>query len=520
MGTFATRFMARLENGLGQRGFSVVTKRLIDNKLRSAGFIPKERTVGIVEHGESIFTRSGKGSGKSNFFVFAKVISEDRVITLLSNPDQGEHANKLLRNQFLIRRDYHEGDPERGAEAVIGEAIALSQKKEEGEYYAQIHFHHGYPGKIEFDMNGNPHLVHAMDDGESMLSDIIRKAVLYHMDVLAMSPHNNVDIYTYKLMQMICEELGIVCIPATEVTAPIEKHNPNGPHLLLLLANETAIKAANMMILSKRDPELQMISLSLGITMDRILEKIRELVKRKLAVFGIAHPFNYNSSALPIKAVGLVSAMDRGVLTWNEVDSILREAHFIGGVNPTLNAGEVPLRNNALRAKLLELQRRHGLGRIITAHNVATALGREYGKSSFDGDDHKTTSTGNPHPGFGVNDTYVCGGDISAMGHTSVTFDAPTQNAVMALGRKPTPEEIIRWFIEGSAKLEEKAFVRMQNCRLVIAPERLERPSSRKKEHVDMGERQETGYVRALMHDSAYFLRNIMLKELENLPGK
>ena len=201
-------------------------------------------------------------------------------------------------------------------------------------------------------MNGVPHLVHALDDGESMLSDIIRKAVLYHTDVLAMTPHNNIDLGTYQMTRIICEELGIVCIPATEITAPLEDHNPNGPHILLLLANETAIKAADMMILRKRDPELHMISLFLGMTLDKMLVKIRELVKRKLAVFGIAHPLNYNSPTLPIPAIGLVSAIDKGVIGWDTVDKILREAHFIAGPNSTLNEGEVPLKSPELNARL------------------------------------------------------------------------------------------------------------------------------------------------------------------------
>ncbi|HIH22516.1 TPA: hypothetical protein HA238_02205, partial [Candidatus Micrarchaeota archaeon] len=486
MGTFAARFMDRLQDGFSQRGFSGVTKEQVDGKLRDTGFIPQGRASGVIEQGETIFARSWKTSGLSNFFVFTKVISEDRVIVLVSNPDQSDSAEKLERNEFLIRRDYHEGDPERGAEAVIGEAMALSLKKNELDYRGQIHLHHGYTGRTELDMNGNPHLIHAIDDGESVLADIIRKAVLYHNDVLAMTPHNNIDIGTYRMMRTICEELGIVCIPATEITAPLEDHNPNGPHILLLLANETAIKAADMMILRKRDSELQMVSLFLGMTFDKMLVKIRELVKRNLAVFGIAHPLNYNSPKLPIPAIGLVSAIDRGVISWDTVDKILREAQFVAGPNPTLNGEEVPLKTPELNARLLSLLDAHGLGDKITSHNVAMALGKEYGKSSFDGDDHKTTSTGNPHPEFGVDDTYVCGGDPFGMGSTGFNFNDATQNVLKTLGRKPTSDEMIRWIVNGSARLEARVFTETQDGKLLIARERQKRPNGRDNEYQDM----------------------------------
>ena len=127
--------------------------------------------------------------------------------------------------------------------------------------------------------NGVPHLI-ALDDGESMLSDIIRKKqCLYHTDVLAMTPHNNIDLGTYQMTRIICEELGIVCIPATEITAPLEDHNPNGPTILLFAANETRDKSSGYDDFEKRDPELHMISLFLGMTLDKMLVKIRDVRK-------------------------------------------------------------------------------------------------------------------------------------------------------------------------------------------------------------------------------------------------
>ena len=67
MGTFAVKFMERLGTGMEQRGFSAVTKERVDGKLRDSGFLPQGRASGIIESGETIFTRSGTTSGKSNF---------------------------------------------------------------------------------------------------------------------------------------------------------------------------------------------------------------------------------------------------------------------------------------------------------------------------------------------------------------------------------------------------------------------------------------------------------------------
>ena len=66
------------------------------------------------------------------------------------------------------------------------------------------------------------------------------------------------------------------------------------------------------------------------------------------------------------------------------------------------------------------------------------------------------------------------------MGYTRFVFDAATQNALIALGRKPISDEIIRWVVDGSARMEARVFTETHEGKLLIARRRVERPNGGK----------------------------------------
>jgi hypothetical protein len=222
------------------------------------------------------------------------------------------------------------------------------------------------------------------------------------------------------MLQNVCKVMGMSAVLGMELTAPLVKKHFNGPHLVLMLGNQRAAIEVARKILSKREKDLKMPSYwrspDGNILMDDMLRILEPLRQNGKACLGAAHPVNYNSKMLAIKAVGLISAVDLGQIDLRTAISIAKSLDFVEVWNRSISPDSMPLNNAELYNELTGLVHKFNLGdfRKANANTFGLALGMNLdkhhsGQQTFGTDDHCTTP---------LDHRYLVGGDYLGAGFT------------------------------------------------------------------------------------------------------
>jgi hypothetical protein len=396
-----------------------------------------ERPAGraLYHDNELIFNRAL--DGKSSAFCALATIEEDGAVALhWYNPDP---AGSRFRKEEFLRKvvlPQDAGDEEVGAAVRMFGADAA--KKKQNELFMDAHTHFGAlcPPHARPDGSIARHGYVNYDDGVSFLTDNIRKALFYHMDYYALTSHNGFSRNMFEMMTWARHRLGLMPVPATELTAPLKE--PNGPHILVFMKNAGVADQLARSVLSRRE-KLDMPSYFSGMSMDDMLGCLYGLQESNLAVLGLAHPVNFNSPRLPIPIVGLYSAVDTGTLTLEQAHGIAGHFDTIAMWNTSLYAGaeEMRIQDPGLKSFLREVNRKHVGNRRLWVNQTNFALAKElherFGLNThFETDEHRTLPFVREHDGPG----YILGGDSLAMGTTVIT-------APEGMAKRPTVPELI-----------------------------------------------------------------------------
>ncbi|MDD5023288.1 MAG: hypothetical protein PHU63_03915, partial [Candidatus ainarchaeum sp.] len=452
------------------------------------------------------------GKPRSNFFIFVKKSGEELIVSFY-NPVQDATALQLPREMVYRRVKMKSGSPEKAVLELLEDIDRAMAFKKEFEYRAQLHGHlGGVEQEYDFIAAQSRRI---RDDGVAHPLDYIKTAAYFHTDVLAWTAHNWINegdgFPMYRIMLAICRELGILFPPATEITVPIKKGSPNGPHHLVLAGDWGAAQTIQREILSKREDGVSLISCYLGMRIDDMYRVLDPLKERRRIITGIAHPCNYNSDALQLKSIGMFSAVDLGHLTIATAMDFALHADFIASFNPTVSNAEMKLRDPKLKMWLEEAIRSRGVGSRVTANSANLAIAEvvrytresqgKAGNTSFDPDDHRVLPVSFYGRNFGI-----MGGDIFGMGHTRVVLSEKVVERMRRDGRKLTEREFVSGVSDGSIKLEAQVFYEQINGKPEIVKARRDMPKERKELDSYRGRIQDAGYVKRFIETTGYLL--------------
>ncbi len=391
------------------------------------------------------------------------------------------------------------GDEVGQAQRFANELLEYSQKKPQNEYRKVSHGHWGTIGKKW-----------VMDD-VSRFQDVIRTMMLYHIDYDATSPHNSFEENVFNQISGIEDALGIMKIPALELTAAFPPNGPNGPHLLLWMADNMTARAVKREILDYRE-NLKMMSYFSGMTIWQMLPVIRKHRDAGRLALGIAHPVNFRSASLPIYEIGLLSAVEGGKISLGTVEQIVAMSDSVGAWNPSIYAGkeEISVNDSRLKAYMKDILKKHvGISRLmanpinysfaeemVERHNVYT---------HFDPDDHKTLPM-----------NYECGGDKMGMGFTKIMVPSDIYNS---LESRPSSKELIKLIHQRRVVMQSVQFTVKVDNNMIISPERAKIPPGKKELVKELDSAAMKRYVGALANDFWIKLVHGKFKWIANMRG-
>ena len=298
------------KNGVLVKLFYAIKSRFTNDGLDLVGF-PKNWYV---------FNRNENGE-KSNFFVIAEYSRWRGLRVMFTDPDPLDvsKGDALLNRTGILRKKW--------ADLAVEMIKEAASHKPENHYFFQSHGHHGYSrGRLLMDLR--------MDDGRSRERDIFANMILFNIDFDATGPHNNFFLPLFKDMAALEEAVGIVKVPAVEVTMPIKLGDPNGPHILMY-ATENAMKTIQGKYLRKRTLNYPALAplIAMEDFMGRMNSRFNFGANRKEVAFAIAHPVC--DPALPHR-VGFLAAVMEGHITMEKAEEIVSK--YVQGVacfNPT-----------------------------------------------------------------------------------------------------------------------------------------------------------------------------------------
>jgi len=444
--------------------------RGVDSRDIVATLGPTHKQGRPIIGGERIYNLGlNKGRPRSNFFVFTQLSTDKEFVrVLMADPACDQESYNYAHGQMYFRQEIRSGDPEAIASQIAQKSEQLASKKSETERRMQIHLH------TRYDFEGQK----LFDDGVSGLADIVRRAALHNTDVLVFTPHNSIDMHIFALLERICQSFGMRAVLGLELTVPLTRKHVNGPHHLLMLANEDAAEEVWRRLLLKKDSKLNMPSYfrsaNGNLLIDEIYKMLEPLRKSGLAAFGAAHPFNYNSNSLPIKAVGLLSAADTGQISLMEARAHARELDFLEGWNRSLSPDIMAFESNELfnwisglvhnfvytNDRLVgagQMRGEFSLAQIMSANicNIALALWNEKfhkGQTTYGSDDHRTLP---------LTWRYQTGGDYFNAGFSFFNSD-----------HLPGAEEIVRLISDRSLGLSSQIYAGTTSKGIQIIDER------------------------------------------------
>ena len=507
--TFVRTMFDSLSNGLYVRGFKRWGKRDIEDIVKKSRFWSGREKLNFLDSGEYLFNvgvdrESGEGKPRSNFFVFVKKI-EDRIVISFYNPRSDKNGLTLPKNEVFKRFEYSSGNVDDIVDRLLSEIETAMEFKNEFEYRAQLHGHIGGSGARDDYLSNIAEEI--KDDGESHPIDFLKTAAYFQTDILAWTAHNWINMQSklpmYEIMLAIANGIGILFPPSTEITMPLKKNNPNGPHHIVMLGDMDAAEEIQENILSRRNEKVRLICCYEGLTLDGMYKILRPLRESGRAIVGIAHPFNYNHPDLELKSVGLFSAVDLKHLRFRTAINFATEADFIASFNPTLYEGEAEVKNKKMKKWIIENMNKLGLDKInASSASLAIALAisklREkigkFGNTSFDPDDHRVL----PVTMWG-NHNYEMGGNKWGMGHTKVILPPAFIAKLKRENRKMTEREFVKGVSEGSIKLESIIFWENRDGMSQIVRERSELSPPNKRLDGQMHELQNWRYVKKFL---------------------
>lgn len=484
-------FMDVLKKNLADYGFGMVDRQKMKSLQADKGI--------ILHNNEVIFNRAlGKDRKQSNFFVFMKRMvnksGNSKVVVYFSDPEIKTEEKLLVekRRDYLIREVFISGDEDAAAGKIADRILKCSQKKPENEYRK---ISHGHWGKI-----GEQWIA---DDGVSRFQDVIRTMMLYHIDYDATTPHNSFEENVFDYISQVEHEVGIVKIPATEITAALPPDGPNGPHLLLWMADKETAKGIKKELLDKRD-DLKMRSYFSGMMiwdMLQVIEKYKEEGKLALAV---AHPINLYSKSLPMYNIGLLSAAKSGKINIDTVEHIIALSDSVATWNPCIQE-DLPSDPKPFRNYIEPLVQEHlGVEQLTSnAVNLAFALSmkEKYNVyTHYDPDDHETLPM-----------NYSCGGDKYGMGFTQIIL--PFEK-YQSLDAKPSSAQLIRMIHHRELGMNSVQFTVRENGAIKIARSREALPYKKQKFAEILAKEARNRYIEALANDFSNLLGQGKLDKL------
>jgi predicted metal-dependent phosphoesterase TrpH len=497
---FKDRLAYEIDSALRNQGFRRANPKRIRAMLAASK--PKEGTEPIVHENEDIYTvRTQKG----NFTAFVmKDEKRDSVSVLASNPREDAQGAGLPLEEQYFRTTYSEksGSPAKIAEAVLARLMELAGLKQG--YRMQVHIHSGTA------LDGSSQ----QDDGVSPIASSMRRAALNGVDGFVYTPHNSLDLIDFKMMERVLNELGMTAFLATEITMPLLPKHPSGPHHLVIAANMEAGVGLMSGILNRRDRSLKMPSYSLGMTMDEMYRELEPLRKSNDVIVGLAHPVNFNSLSLPIRGVGLFSAVEHGHISYDQAMEYASKTDFAELWNDSIYMGEMSFESAEIKGRMLGLLAKHAeslgipqdarLSANLCNLLVATELAKKFGiGQSFGSDAHVEAA---------LRRNYLVGGDWFSRGWTRLEIPAEMQ------GRQLGAEEIVRAISKKEIRMGAVLFTEMKDKIIRIVESRTKRHPELEREIRKQGREVTMRYAAMLAEDAARFAINGEFKEIKRMP--
>lgn len=503
--------------GMVERGFGTLNATDVDDAAKKAGW--EGGKTGVIKDNETIFNL-GLGKSRSNFFVFMKETA-DGIEIFYSSPRSDEAALLFKHDDLYLKRKIKADgtDLKERITHVINEIIDVSDAKFVEDMRMQTHHH----GTYLFDRH-DENCVQLRDDASSNIADIIRKAMLFHTDVWNFTPHNMSNRNAHQILDGVAARLGIVYMPGTELTGTLngtgitetmKKDGINGPHIVLMFngyGKGSSEEQVRKKILSAMH-QFHMVSYFRGLDFERMDRVMQGLRNRSQLCIGFAHTVNCNTRALPILAVGLVSAVETGAYDLQTALTLLKYSDAVAAYNPTLCDEDMDvsriITNWELRGWLYAKISEYNLGERLTANAcnlaIATYAERVLKMGSFyESDEHTCTPL----------DEYSAGADGFAKGFTRVVMLPEIAKRWLASGRKPTAKELVEMISTRDAKLHAKVFYDIVDGEVRLAKARTEDTNYSRFERWKLAVRQQWEYIKALAKDWAYFVRNGEWKRL------
>jgi hypothetical protein len=486
---FKNRLASEIDSALRNKGFFKVNK----NRIRA--IIPLTRQKGwagepLVHDNEGIYVlRTAKGLNFSTFVMSDE--NKDTLSVLASNPREDAAAALLPLEEQYFRRTYSEksGAPAKIAEEVAAKLMELAGFKTG--YRVQEHIHSG----ITLDGSSQ------QDDGVSPIASSIRKAVLHCVDGFVYTPHNSSDPIECRHMGAVLDELGMTAFIASEITMPLLPNHPSGPHHIVISADQDAASSVMSRILSRRDRSLKMPSYLLGMTIDEMYRELEPLRKNNDVIVGIAHPVNYNTPSLPIRGVGLFSAVEHGHISFDQAMGYASKTDFVECWNDSLYMGEMSFESPEFKGRLLGLLAEHAaslgipqdakLSTSLCNLLVAAELRKRFGLGrSFGSDAHAEAP---------LRRNYLVGGDWFSRGWTRLEIPGSMQ------GRKLSAGDIVRGISKREIKMDAVLFREMRDGLVRIVESRTKRPPENERSILKQNREVTFSYATKLAMDLARF---------------
>lgn len=490
---FQDRLQVALTERLAAKGFERVNRERI--MVETSSLKPGQP---LVYPNEEHFVLN-LNNGRPIFAVFVKKDEKANTITVLaSNPREDVAGSSMdVRGQYFKRTlKQTDGTPEEVAERVVAYIETLAAHKTS--LRAQIHFH------SRFLLDG----AIAHDDGYSNFISIVRRALLHHVDFLIYTPHNAFEYALYERLKPILYELGITLALASEITMPILKNHPNGPHHLVIAANKEAAEEVSRGILAQCNPDLKMVSYFLGMTIDKMYDVLAPLRAQGLIITGVAHPVNFSEKILPIRGIGLFSAVDAGHISYDEAVRFALQNNFIEGWNDSIYERGMAFRTDEFEQRVRALANKFKLPGKLSPNLCNLALAMEFAESglgqSFGTDTHVMPS---------LDRTYLIGGDPFSRGWTVLE----TQQEKLPKDRRLSAEELVAGIAKGDIKMGAVLFTQVVDDILQLVQRRKEMPEDMQREVRKQRDRQYAEYVHVLIKDAFGFLLGGELDELGNM---
>jgi len=489
-------------------GFGVITAKDVDNAAWATGKWSREKTTGIIKDNETLFNL-GLGRGRSNFFVFMKQ-NGNGIEIFYTEPRSDEAALTFTHDDLYKHRtiSVNEKNVREKLEEVLTEISYVAGGKFKEDFRMQTHHH----SKNLFDSEWR-----IRDDATSNISDVIRKAMLYHTDVWNLTPHNSSDPRVHAILEAVCISLGITYVPGTEITGTSHKEGVNGPHIVVMFGEYgkgTVEEKLRKQVLKKANKALRMESYLMGADFDYIVQWLQVQREKNVLAMGYAHPINNSSVRIgrekyitQIAATGIVSSE---MVSFDQTKEHILNGDMIAAFNPSMSKHEMDsmIQDMEIKTWIYNLIKKYKLGENLTSNacNLAVAKwAEENGCGSFyESDEHTTTPM----------TEYSAGNDGFAKGFTRVLLRKEFFNRLDAENRKMNAEEFVRLISEKAVKLHAKVFYVIKDGTVELAKARTEETDYSRIERFVLKIKQAWHYFSALLHDAVYFATHGEVRKL------